>query len=352
MITITNKNIYRSDQSISDLSSLDNVDIVDSCDITNYLADDVELGESVTFKRLFDIVSPNVDKFNEIFYSALGGFPLGPFLQEIENNPTEKFESDYLEIHWHCDTYENEFNIDSSLHGISLSTSDSYAMDFASLNNLKNYNVKLNKKVETFNYKNFKESNEENVDINSLRTYLGEKSFTLFELYTAIFYEISFFGGPQDKKEKLHELEESMEEVENMMEVKDEDELKKLTSFEDMLEEFDAKDKYLVKYEKLRDRVEKDRISNKKNLVKLKNCLKEKLKVYDLIEKSDDNLQQYYKKLTDIEYNMQLLYGESEDISYHRFWETPKCTCPKIDNLEIYPSKTPIFNNNCLIHKE
>ena len=87
MITITNKNIYISDQSISDLSSLDEVDIVDACDITNFLSDDVELGESVTFKRLFDIVSPNVDKFNNIFYSALGGHPLEPFLQEIENNP-------------------------------------------------------------------------------------------------------------------------------------------------------------------------------------------------------------------------------------------------------------------------
>lgn len=350
MITITNKDIYLSDQSLSTLSSLDNVDIIDSNDINNFLSDVVELGESVTFKRLFEIVSDNLEKFNNIFYSSLGGHTLEPFLQEIENNPTEIFESDYLEVYWQCDKYENEFNLDASFHGVSTLTSDIYSMDFASLNNLKNYNIRLNKKVQFFNFKDLKEVEKNNNS--SFTTYLGEKSFTLFDLYCAIFYEISFFGGPQNKKEKLHELEDSMEEVEKIMETKDMGDLKKLTSFEEMLEKFDSKDKYLVKYNKLRERVEKSRILDKKNLTKLKNCLKEKLKIYDIIEKSDENLQQYYKKLTDIEYNMQILYGENEDISYHRFWETPKCTCPKIDNIEIYPSNTPIFNKNCLIHKK
>ena len=49
---------------------------------------------------------------------------------------------------------------------------------------------------------------------------------------------------------------------------------------------------------------------------------------------------------------MQLLYGEKEDKSYHKFWETPKCICPKIDNNEIYPNKEPIFNLKCPIHGE
>ena len=349
MITITNKNIYHSEFSISDLSSLDKSEIIDIDCIVNYLSDYVELGESVTFKRLFEVVSFNVDKFNTIFYSALGGYPLEPFLQEIENNPTEKFESEYLEVYWHCDKYENELNIDASIHGVSTLTSDNYAMDFASLNNIKDYNIRLNKNVKLFNFSDLPDKNEENINIDSITTYLGDKSFTLFELYSAIFYEISFFGGPQDKKEKLSELQESIDEIENM---EDDDKELKLKSLDELFEEFDSKDKYLVKYNKLRDRVDKNRISNKKNLKKLKNCLIEKLKIYDIIENSDEDLQQYYKKLTDIEYNLQILYGEDEDASFHRFWETPKCTCPKIDNVEIYPSKTPYFNENCLIHKK
>jgi len=345
MITITNNNIYHNDFSISTLSSMENVQIVDIEDIVNFLSDPVELGESVTFKKLFSIASFNIEKFNEIFYSALGGFNLEPFLQEIENNPTETIESEYLEVYWFCEKYENELNIFPSLHGVS--SKEVYGIDFVSLNNLKNFNIRINPVVEIFDYSKIKNENLENVkDIEKLE--LGEKQFTLFELFFAIFHEISFYGGPQDKKEKLKELEVSIDDVENNIDKIRED--SKLTSFEDIMDKLDAQDKYLVKYKDLRDRVEEDRIGNKRNLNKLKNCLIEKLKIFDIIENSDDNLKSYYKKLTDNEYNMQLLYGEDEDISFHRFWETPKCTCPKIDNIEIYPSKTPIFDNNCKIH--
>lgn len=351
MITITNKNIYYSEFPVSTLSSLDKVKIISLDEITNFLSDNVELGESVTFKRLFEVVSANLIKFNDIFYSSLGGYPLEPYLQEIENNPTEVIESDYLEIHWFCDKYDNELNISPSLHGVSTKESEIYALDFTSLNNLKNCIVKINETVNIYDYNKIKENND-NADNNMILLDLGDKAFTLFELFNAIFYEISFHGGPQDKKERFSEMEESIEEVKDNL-----DELKsseKFIIFEDMIKEIDAKDKYLVTFEDLRDRIEKDRISNNKNLDKLKNCLIEKLKIYDAIEKSesDDNLRQYYKKLTDIEFNMQLLYGEDEDVTFHRFWETPKCTCPKIDNLENFPSEIPIFDSNCPIHKK
>jgi hypothetical protein len=334
MITITNKNIYYSDYSISTLSSLKKVDIVNPEDIINFLSENVELSESVTFKRIFDIISYNVDLFNKVFYSSLGGYQLAPYLQEIENNSTQLFDSDYLEIYWHCDKFEDELNIDPSLHGIS--KVDVYAMDFASLNNLKDYNVKLNTKIEILDYTNYKDKEED-----KLKVFLGEKSFTVFDLYNAIFYEISYFGGPQQKKEKLNELEESMTNS-------NPDEF---ITLENMIEKFESKDKYLVKYKNLRDRVEKKRVTNKLNLPKLKNCLLEKLKIYDIIKNSELIDNKYFKQLTDIEYNMQLLYGENENILYHRFWETPKCTCPKIDNLENYPSKNPIVDENCPIHK-
>jgi len=166
-------------------------------------------------------------------------------------------------------------------------------------------------------------------------------------LFTGILSEISFHSGPNDKKERFKSIEKSMEDID--MEKLD---TTKVTSIEDLMDKIDSDDKYLVKHKEQRDRVDEDRISNEKNLGKLKKCLKKKLEIFDLIENSDDNLEQYYKKLTNIEYDMQILYGEDEDIEYHLFWQTPKCTCPKIDNVEIYPSKEPIFDKNCPIHKK
>ena len=344
MITITNNNIYYSEFPISSLSSLEKVEKIKVGEIINFLSDDIELGESVTLKRLFDIIGANVAKFNEIFFSSLGGLSLEPFLQEIQNNPTEIVESEFLEINWFSDKYEDDLNIYPSLHGIS-SKDGPYAVDFVSLNNLKDHIVKINKSVEVYDY-NKDDKSTTNKEFKHL--VLGNKAFNLFDLFNAIFYEISFHGGPQDKKERYDELESSIEEAEQQI---DSGELDTI-SFEEMLDNIEKSDNYLVRYKDLRDRVEEDRIQNIKNLDKLKNCLIEKLKIYDKILNTKYKLKTHYKKLTDIEYNMQLLYGEKENIAYHRFWETPKCTCPKIDNLEIYPSNNPIFDSKCPIHKK
>jgi len=346
MITITNNNIYYSEFPISTLSSLDKVEKIHMLEITNFLSDDVEFGETVTLKRLFEIAAANIDKFNEIFYSSLGGYPLEPFLQEIENNPTESVESEYLEIHWYSDKYEDNLSIYPSLQGMSSKEDMAYAVDFISLNNIKDHVVKINRMVEIYDYNKMKESTDENIKKEDIVIKLGNKPFNLFDVFNAIFYEISFHGGPHDKKERLDDLEDSIDESKEQIENGED----KGVTFEELLEKIESSDKYLVKYKELRDRVEEDRIKNDKNLDKLKNCLIEKLKIHDVIQNSDEDLKQYYKKLTDIEYNMQLLYGEVEDIDFHRFWETPKCTCPKIDNLEIYPSNKPIFDDKCPIH--
>ena len=339
MLTITNNNIYFSDVLFSDLESVDDAEKIHPKSIINFLSDTVELSETLTIKRLFDIAALNVGAFNEIFYTSLGGYPIEPYLQEIENNQTDTTELDYLEVYWLCDRYDNELNICSSLHGVSYNDTDTYALDFVSLNNIKNQIIKLNKSVFIQEY------NEVINNIDIVDDSLGDMSFTLFDLYNAIFTEISFHGGPQDKKERFEDIQESILESEDGI-----NEPTSYLSFEEMIERYESSDIYLVKYDELRDRVDANRMLIDKNLDKLKTCLLEKLKIYDVILKTDKNLHKYYKKLTDLEYSLQLLYGEKEDLSYHRFWETPKCSCPRIDNIEIYPSKKPIFDTKCPIH--
>lgn len=339
MITITNNNIFYSQFSLSTLSSLNYADKINPDEIVNFLSDDVELGESVTLKRLFEIASYNVDNFNFIYNSALGGYNLEPYLQEIENVVTEISDIEYIEVCWDSDKFEEILTIKPSMCGVSDKKSEYYALDFESLNNIKDYNIRLNEKVEVFDFNKKTESDDKN--------YIGKKPFTLFDLYYGILFEISFNGGPQDKKEKIKELEDTLKESEMTF-----DDFEKTASMtlEEIYEKIDSNDEYIVKYNDMRSYVDEQRLKNKKNLKKIKSCLIEKLKIYDLIKKSDDDLKKYYKKMTDIEYNLQTLYDEEENISYHKFWETPKCICPKIDNIEIYPSNKPYFNSKCPIH--
>ena len=346
MITITNNSIYYTQYGFFNSDSIENAKIVNPKNIIKYLSDDVQLGESVIFKRFFDIVSYNVPLFNQIFYKSLGGYSLEPYLQEIENNKTEDCTFDYLELCWRFDNYSDDLEMFTDLQGVSNADGVNYAIDFVSLNNLKNFIVKLNTDFYLSDYTNI--LNNEDRKSSNIK-YLGKKSFKLFDIFESIFNEISFHGGPQAKKEMFEELQEAIEEssVDFI-----EDDSKDYATFEEIMNEYDNNDAYLVKYKEDRSRVDKNRISNNKNLSKLKKCLLEKMKIYDEIKNTDEDLDKYYKKLTNVEYNMQLLYGEDEDISKHKFWETPKCTCPKIDNIEIFPSKNPIFSSECPIHKK
>lgn len=351
MITITQDNIYKSDFSIVDMRKHEELETISESEIVRYLSDEIELGESVTFERIFEIISENVKYFQEIFYSCLGGYSLELFIDEIEELPTEKSDLLYLEVYWICDKYDGDLSIVSNLHGIGIQNEDDgsfykkgdilpYAIEFTPLNNLKYLKVKLNYelKVVEFNSENKK----------SIHIDMGNKSFTVFDFFYSILYEISWNGDPTERIERFKEIEESIKiSEEELKEAKT-----KVINSEDLFEEIDRNDIYLVKYKKLRDRLDEELCEGISKLEPLKNCLLEKLKFYDEIENSSegDDLTKYAKKLSDVEFNLQLLYGVDEDSKYHRFWETPKCTCPKIDNVVKFPNGGYIKYKDCPIH--
>jgi hypothetical protein len=349
MITITNKGIYKSDFGIAEIRDPLSLEVISEDEIVHHLSEEVELGESLTFEAIFDIIFENKEILEKIYKSCLGGFSLQPFINELNDIPSKKTELDYLEIFWHSDKSDNDLTIVSGLHGIGVEETEtgvqpkgdiiSYAIEFTPLNNLKYLKVKINKEIVTMNY----DSKDDNFQLN-----LGRMTFTLYDLFYAILFEISWNGDPAGRENRLEELEETIKTSEEEI---DNGEGKEL-DMEELFEMFDANDEYLVKYDELRDRVDEE-LSIDMDLISLKSCLKEKLKLYHEIEKSKEkDLTPYYKKLTDNDYDMQILYGLDENIKEHKFWETPKCTCPKIDNVVNYPSGDYTKDEKCPIHKK
>ena len=243
MITITNNNIFRSDFSISDYENYESIEIIDDGDILSFLTELVELGESVTFKRIFEIISANSDLFNIVFYSSLGGYPIEPYLHEIENIPTNKTEIKFLELYWSCDKYEGELSITPCIHGVGAGDNNdiiAYAIDFTSLNDLQNLNLRLNDELVISEFKENKTEGEDRLIINNM----GKMKYTLFDLFNAILSEISFHGGPNDKIEAFKNLEKDVESAQQEFDTGILDSGKTL---ENMLDEWELKDIYLVK---------------------------------------------------------------------------------------------------------
>ena len=73
--------------------------------------------------------------------------------------------------------------------------------------------------------------------------------------------------------------------------------------------------------------------------------------LFKLIEESEEEnlpLLQEYVEAT--EYALQRAWGFEEDKNYHKFWLTPRCLCPSMDNTDRYPYGYYIYNSDCPLH--
>lgn len=70
--------------------------------------------------------------------------------------------------------------------------------------------------------------------------------------------------------------------------------------------------------------------------------------------RDEEYLKENRKELTDQwtnnQYKLQELWGFEKNIKMHKFWNVPNCTCPKLDNEDIYPSEKYWTNANCPVH--
>lgn len=89
------------------------------------------------------------------------------------------------------------------------------------------------------------------------------------------------------------------------------------------------------------------------NLEQLKQVYIELFKIFEKMEDSNDRIElyEYSKKIEEIEFKMQELWGFEKNKYYHRYWcNNPKCICPKLDNYEYFGISMRCYNDECLIH--
>ena len=53
---------------------------------------------------------------------------------------------------------------------------------------------------------------------------------------------------------------------------------------------------------------------------------------------------------TNIEYQLQDIWGFPKDASYHYWYELPHCNCPKMDNADRKGTKLQVITTDCPIH--
>lgn len=88
------------------------------------------------------------------------------------------------------------------------------------------------------------------------------------------------------------------------------------------------------------------------NLEEIKETHWLKCMFYEMIMETDDakELKELGKDLTECEFYLQELWKFEKDTRFHRFWEYPKCTCPKMDNNDSWGSGYNVVTKSCPLH--
>lgn len=63
-----------------------------------------------------------------------------------------------------------------------------------------------------------------------------------------------------------------------------------------------------------------------------------------------DELKRLDALVTDLEFVLQDAWRFPRDIKFHKFWERPGCSCPRMDNNDAWPTGYYVRSGGCLIH--
>lgn len=196
-----------------------------------YLNERVVLSNDFTFGDLFNHLEKDGETFDLIFTSCLGHHSLQLWFDEIKHLiPKMDNEIDYLEIRrWgeYWDWGDIDLSIGISGVGKEHDLGITYGIGFTPLNELKYLSLRLNEnfeigeviippKIVLFFARLLKKIGIPVGKWNNpfYHTYVkGKVEFTVYELITAVLYEISFYGCPEKRDGTMCEVEKNVEGV-------------------------------------------------------------------------------------------------------------------------------------------
>jgi hypothetical protein len=179
--------------------------------LISYLCDEIWIEKGVSFEDFFNIILKYHEEYSTVFYSHLSGVPLSDFLPEWNELPEKNIEPDGMKkliISWEKQGIFKDSELSDKEHGLEINwlpsfggigigkdgNEEGYAVEFTPLNELKKYPLEILINSTVYNYKTDK-----------ILVHI-DRGFTVYEILSAIFYEITFVGNPKDREKKSDEL--------------------------------------------------------------------------------------------------------------------------------------------------
>lgn len=236
MITITQDNIYYSPFSLKHTSVKSSiVEEVTEDRLVYYMGEDVEIGEDVTFGRIFDLIILHKMFFNVLFNAELDGVRIDDFILDynkefVDDGKKGDFK---LKLYWNSDIFDYSDEVEyvdyvlfSAYGNIDKGDTEKYLMSiaFTSLSEIKNSLLFVDNVFEINDFisniddgEEFEDydddDEEENFEMGTIFR-ADYRPFTLYEIIGGILCEIAYYGKPEERDAQRVELDKRVEEIE------------------------------------------------------------------------------------------------------------------------------------------
>jgi hypothetical protein len=184
-----------------------------------FLDNSMEIESGVTFFQFMTLIFRFADEYDTVFSSHLGHHPLMLWYKEFCLPPKmQKDGMEYLEVaHSSMElnlsgkSKFNDVEIYDVFHGKGMDLNPpeggepcatGFAVEYTPLNELAGYEFRLNKDVKFFN------ANPPFEEICCMQSY-----FKVYDVISAVLFEISWAGGPESRDEQMEEILKSVEEA-------------------------------------------------------------------------------------------------------------------------------------------
>jgi len=165
----------------------------------------VYFDRNLTIKGFLEQLKPYKEIIDNVFISSSGGFKLDNYLNNLDKNPDEESNLSYIEFYRSVEIWDDELSEYCAYHGIVEGEKMTYSLSFTEIKNFKHLFFKLNTDYEIYDYNKKEKINKPILSC--------KKDFTFYEVIEGFIYELTFFGTPDDQKEKEKEIFDEVEKI-------------------------------------------------------------------------------------------------------------------------------------------
>lgn len=187
--------------------------------LVEYLGCPVVLKAGTTLAHVWAYLERDADFFGTVFRQAMGNFSIDLYIKQAKKPDASREDEDPqncmvgLEAGWDAEIWEDEITISTDFRGIgpqkapdgALIEDGGWAVEMTPINELLSYPFRLDEEfiVCDRSTKDYKE------------LWKGKREWTVYDMYFAILFEITFCGTPNDQIRRVAELDQHMAEAQD-----------------------------------------------------------------------------------------------------------------------------------------